>query len=114
MSILMNAQSSSATTQSPARQSVERLSIRLKNERHELLFPRRAGLTLPCHAHNKLQAKRDFGEAHVFYKSAVAGLIRLGCRRKEAEEAVRMAMQRLPAEADLAAVVRESLRALRR
>jgi hypothetical protein len=71
-------------------------------------------LTLYCHAHNKLQAKRDFGEAHVLYKSAVAGLVRLGCRRKEAEEAVRMAMERLPREADLAALVRESLRALRR
>jgi hypothetical protein len=71
-------------------------------------------LTLYCHAHNKLQAKRDFGEAHVLKKSAVAGLVRLGCRRKEAEAAVRVAMERLPREADLAAVVRESLRALRR
>jgi 5-methylcytosine-specific restriction endonuclease McrA len=77
-----------------------------------------ASLTLYCKAHNLLQAKKDFGEQHIKRKQlerrAATALVALGYKRKEAEQVVGVAVQRLPNVSGLEALLHESLRSLAR
>jgi hypothetical protein len=77
---------------------------------------RAENLTLFCQPHNLLQAVKDFGEDHVRGKQlerrAVSGLIELGYKRGQAEQAVRAAVRRLAGGSALAVVLQESLRIL--
>jgi len=73
-------------------------------------------VTLFCRAHNLLQAKKDFGDEHIKRKqleqSAANALVRLGYKRGEAEQVVRVAIQQLPRETDLKALLQKSLQIL--
>jgi len=77
-----------------------------------------ANLTLYCRAHNLLQAKKDFGEEHIRRKQieqrAAASLVKLGYKRKEAEQVVAVAVAQLPDGSDLEALLQTSLRILAR
>jgi len=73
-------------------------------------------VTLFCRSHNLLQAEKDFGEEHVKRKQleqrAANALVRLGYKRGQAEQVVRVAIQQLPCESDLKALLQKGLQIL--
>jgi 5-methylcytosine-specific restriction endonuclease McrA len=73
-------------------------------------------ISLFCRSHNLLQAEKDFGKEHVARKrlerTASAALVRLGYQRREAEETVAAAANKLPPGSGLRTLLLQSLQTL--